>query len=295
MAEKWVQRSAADYARGWNSLLPTGPAWPRESTTVLQKVITGLSGIWGNPVESNAALLLNVESDPRSTNSMLPEWERAWGLPDLCVPIPPTNVALREANLVAKLIFLGSQDRNFFIAQAAAFGQTVTIREYAPYMCGVSKTGDTSNYNTDLPGNITAVTSAGTLTSSPTLQFTLVNANIFPGMLVYDVTNPAFIGIVSSINKVANTITMAANARSAIVSGDTLYFSNRMRWALGPPENRFYWTAKVVGLLSNWAGADLACLFRRWKPAQTQVIFDFSVLQDLDESLPWDSGYIPLF
>jgi uncharacterized protein YmfQ (DUF2313 family) len=295
MVEKWVQRTSADYARGWNNLLPTGPAWPRDLTTELQKFITGQSGIWGNPVESNAALLLNVESDPRSTNIMLPEWERAWGLPDICIPIPPTNVVLRDTNLVAKMTFIGSQDRAFFIAQAAAFGQNVTIREYAPYMCGVSKTGDTSNYNSDLPGNITAATSAGTLTSSPTLSFASVNQNIFPGMLVYDVTNPALIGTVSSINKVANTVTLTANARSAITSGDTLYFSNRMRWALGPPENRFYWTVKIVGLLGNWAGADIACLFRRWKPAHTDIVFDFSGLQDLDESLPWDSGYVPLF
>src|SRR5258708_4932373 len=93
--EKWVQRTTVEYTQGWNNLLPTGPAWPRESTTALQKVVTGLSGIWGNPVDANAALLLQTESDPRSTNMLLPDWERAWGLPDLCIPIPTTNVALR--------------------------------------------------------------------------------------------------------------------------------------------------------------------------------------------------------
>lgn len=221
MTEKWVQRTSADYAVGWNNLLPTGPAWPRASTSVLQKVVIGLSGIWGNPVETNAALLLKIESDPRSTNLLLPEWERAWGLPDLCTPIPTTNVAAREANLVAKVTFLGSQDRAFFIAQAAAIaGQTVTIREYAPYMCGVSKTGDTHNLNTDNDG--------------------------------------------------------------------------KMRWQLGPPENRFFWTVKVTALLGSWAGADSQCLFRRWKPAHTEVVFDYSLLQDLDETLPWDSGYVAL-
>lgn len=220
MAEKWIKRTAAEYARGWNNLLPTGPAWPREPSSALQKVVAGLSGIWGDPVEANAALLLQTESDPRSTNILLPDWERAWGLPDICIPIPPSNIAVREANLVAKMTFLGAQSRAFFIAQAVAFGLTITIREYAPYMTGVSRTGDTHNLNTDNDG--------------------------------------------------------------------------KMRWQLGAPENRFYWTVKVTGLLGNWAGTDIRCLLLRWKPAHTQVIFDYSPLQDLDESLPWDSGYLAL-
>lgn len=217
--DKWVQRTADEYAAGFNNLLPTGPAWPRQPGTALQGVVLGLSGIWGNPVEVLAALLLKTESDPRTANVLLPDWERAFGLPDLCIPIPSTDIATREKNLVAKMIFLGSQDRAFFIAQAAAIaGQTITIREYAPYMTGVSRTGDTNNLNTDNDG--------------------------------------------------------------------------KMRWQLGPPENRFYWTVKVTGLLSNWAGADSQCLLQRWKPAHTKVIFDYSLLQDLRLTRPWNSGYV---
>jgi uncharacterized protein YmfQ (DUF2313 family) len=69
--------------------------------------------------------------------------------------------------------------------------------------------------------------------------------------------------------------------------------SNDYRWYIGPPEMRFYWTVHVGQIALTWfrcasgqAGVDphlrigvpedLECLFDRWKPAQTQVIFDFS-------------------
>jgi uncharacterized protein YmfQ (DUF2313 family) len=215
--DKWAQRDAADYRVAINHLLPKGLAWPRESDTVLQKVVHGLSGIWGGSVETLAALLLQTESDPRLANVLLADWEQAWGLPDQCIPIPSEDLDIRRTNLVTKMTFLGAQSKQFFIDQAEAIGQTITIREYAPYMCGVSRVGDTHDLNTDDDG--------------------------------------------------------------------------KMRWQLGPPENRFYWTVSVTGLLTNWAGADIYCLLHRWKPAHTEVILDFSDLAHLIGSRPWNSGY----
>ena len=65
------------------------------------------------------------------------------------------------------------------------------------------------------------------------------------------------------------------------------------RWEIGPPEMRFYWTVHFseVGLI--WfrcghgelgvdphlrfiAAPDLDCVLRRWEPAQTDLVFDFS-------------------
>jgi uncharacterized protein YmfQ (DUF2313 family) len=67
------------------------------------------------------------------------------------------------------------------------------------------------------------------------------------------------------------------------------------RWEIGPPEIRFYWSvapavASVIWFraASGQAGIDpharigiadeLACLFRRWKPAHTEIVFDYSSL-----------------
>ena len=66
------------------ALLPIGPAWPREYDSTLMALIGGLSQIWGD-VDGRAADLLETESDPRTTVELLPDWERAWGLPDPCV------------------------------------------------------------------------------------------------------------------------------------------------------------------------------------------------------------------
>jgi uncharacterized protein YmfQ (DUF2313 family) len=65
------------------------------------------------------------------------------------------------------------------------------------------------------------------------------------------------------------------------------------RWYIGPPEMRFYWTIRVTGARLTWfrsaqgqAGVDhhleiglaedLECLLDRWKPAHTQIVFDYS-------------------
>lgn len=214
----WNQLTTIDYVAGWNDLLPKGDAWPREPNTVLQSVVTGLSTVWGATVEPNAALLLVTESDPRATNILLPDWERNWGLPDICFPTAPTDVPTREKNLVNKITFLGAQSRSFFIAQALLLGQTVNIREYSPYQCGISGCGDTTNIEPDGLGSY--------------------------------------------------------------------------RWGLGPAENRFWWTVTVLSLTGSWVGGDSYCIVNRWKPAHTAVVFDYSALQELRFSRPWNSGYI---
>lgn len=221
--DRHVRRSAADYAVALRRLLPQGLAWPSNPSAVLTKVVNGLTGVFGY-VDERAADLLEIETDPRSTNELLPEWEEAFGLPDDCTPLPPTDPVVRRGNLVDKMTLLGAQSREFFIDRGVKFGETVEIREYAPYMCGVSRVGDT---------------------------------------------------------------------RMASLTDDLKNF----RWQLGPPENRFYWTVKITQLLSNFVGGDFHCVLRKWKPAHTEVLFDYSVVGEnmLDFSEPvWDATFIVL-
>jgi uncharacterized protein YmfQ (DUF2313 family) len=66
-------------------------------------------------------------------------------------------------------------------------------------------------------------------------------------------------------------------------------------WYIGPPEMRFYWMVHVDAARLSWfrAGSgqagvdphlriglntDLECLLRRWKPAHTDIVFDYSGL-----------------
>ena len=240
--ESWTQRTAAEYAQAWNGLLPTGAAWPRDPTTVPQKVINGLAGIWGGEVEEEAALLLTVESDPRTTLNLLPDWERAFGLPDLCLDEPLT-VDDRRTALLQRITLLGAQDRLFFIGIALVVGYAITITEYRPFMCGIDRAGD--------------------------------NRTIGNGSVMLDAYG----------NPILNTMgTPVANGQYS-----------EYPYMVGPPENRFYWTVHVMNARLSWFRAtsgqagvdphlriglatDLECLLRRYAPAHTQIIFDYSGL-----------------
>lgn len=216
-----MRRNGTQYGYAFLELLPTGQAWPRHPDSTLVRACFGLSNYWGT-VDGRAADLLEIESDPRKTVELLPDWERAWGLPDPCFP-DATTIAERQRMLVLYMTWLGGQSRQYFIDLAALLGYEITITEWAPFMAGISRCGDTRQQDLDDGGD-------GTV----------------------------------------------------------------MRWYLGAPENRFYWTVHVAGsytwfrtsegggqcginhLLDIYAAKNLECLFNRWKPAHTKVIFDYS-------------------
>lgn len=69
-------------------------------------------------------------------------------------------------------------------------------------------------------------------------------------------------------------------------------------WHLGAPEMRFYWTIHIGSLgyrqfhcnssqtgvdrlLAFATATDLECIFNRWKPAHTQIVYDYSPLGGL--------------
>jgi uncharacterized protein YmfQ (DUF2313 family) len=140
--DKHYRRTGVDYTSAFLNLLPQGMAWPRLVTSVLVKVVTGLAQIFGY-ADGRAADLLEIESDPRITTELLPDWERNFGLPDTCTPIPPTAVPARQTALITKMTLKGGQSRAFFLAQSALLNEVATIREYSPYQCGISRVGDT--------------------------------------------------------------------------------------------------------------------------------------------------------
>jgi len=176
----------------------------------------GLAEYWGF-VDGRAADLLERESDPRLTVELLPDWERAWGLPDPCFP-SATTIGERRAMLLLKMTLLGGQSRAFFEWVARWLGYQVTyIREWSLSMVGSSQVGGTR----DSHGNY--------------------------------------------------------------------------RWEIGPPEMRFYWAVHIAATSLIWfrcsvgqcgidphlrigTAPELECLFDRWEPAHTMVIFDYSNL-----------------
>jgi len=136
-----VRRSGDDYAHAFLSLLPTGQAWPRDPDSTLVSTCNGLADYYGF-VDGRAADLLERESDPRKTFELLPDWERAWGLPDPCFP-KATTIGERQRMLVLYMTWIGGQSRQYFQNLMEWLGYTVTIKEFAPFMAGISQVGDT--------------------------------------------------------------------------------------------------------------------------------------------------------
>ena len=241
MADQHIRRTAGDYAEVFAGGLPTGPAWPRDLDSIQMLVVDGLMQTWGR-VDGRFDDLLTVESDPRFTFEMLPDWERAYGLPDPCVGMQPQTIPDRRAAVVSKITTQGGQSRAFFIEAAAAIGYTISIYEYLPVVSGITRCGET---RTD---GVLAITHARC------------------GVAV------------CGIDRVG----------SAALSGSAEWI-----WRLGPPELRFYWKVKILNTRLTWfrcgsgrAGqdhlceigiaVDLECMIRRWKPAQSVVLFDYS-------------------
>ena len=163
-------------------------------------------------------------------DGLLPEWEKAWGLPDPCFP-KATTIAERQKMLVLYMTWLGGQSRQYFIDLMKYLGFEITIGEYAPFMAGVSRVGDTRPVH---PG------------SSP---------------------------------------------------GDPVSYlpDDHFRWYIGPPEMRFSWAVHLGTASLAWFRAssgqagvdphlrigipdDAECLLNRWKPAHTDLVYDFTSL-----------------
>jgi uncharacterized protein YmfQ (DUF2313 family) len=130
---------AADFLAALQGLLPQGAAWPRDPEALLTQTLDAVAERLA-AVQARIVTVLEAESFPPATAEMLADWERAFGLPDLCAD-PADGTAARRAALVARVIEQGGQSRAYFIAYAAALGFTVTITEFTPARIGQATIG----------------------------------------------------------------------------------------------------------------------------------------------------------
>lgn len=122
----------------FRQLRPPGTAWTSRITSVVQRLLAALADEYDRLIA--LLILLREEADPRTTISLLPDWESQYGLPEPCVS-PPTTFEGRRDALVEKVTRKGGASRAYFIARAAAIGYTVTITEYLPWTCEDDCTG----------------------------------------------------------------------------------------------------------------------------------------------------------
>lgn len=126
------------------SLLPRGIAWVDSVNNDLGRLLHALAEELARVDAREDALI--EEADPRTTYEMLPDWERAFGLPDPCVGSGLT-LEQRLETLYAKVTSTGGQSRQFFIDLAASLGYEITITEFKPYT--VNDSVDTPIYGDD--------------------------------------------------------------------------------------------------------------------------------------------------
>lgn len=135
-----VDFRAPEFLAALQAMLPQGAAWPRDPEAVLTQLLDAVADRLA-VVQARIVTVLEVESLPPVTAELLPDWERAFGLPDACAA-PDDSTVARRAALVARVIERGGQSRAYFIAYAAALGFTVTITEFRPSRIGEAEIGD---------------------------------------------------------------------------------------------------------------------------------------------------------
>jgi uncharacterized protein YmfQ (DUF2313 family) len=146
--------TSADYLRAFQTLMPRGRVWPKDSDAEQTAVFTGLTQIYArNTARANHLL---VDAFPATTYELLPEWEATLGLPDPCAGPAPT-IQQRRNQVVARLSNSGGQSIAYFVNFAAQLGFSVTITQYSQARAGILRAGQPCNgYDWNFAWKITA-------------------------------------------------------------------------------------------------------------------------------------------
>lgn len=132
-----------DYRQALQALIPTGRAWPRDPDTVQSAVLRSLAASFQRSDSDGLGILSGAF--PQTATIMLPEWEKALGLPDDCSIGEVDTIAKRQNAVVSKFISTGGQSKSYFIGIAKALGYNITIKEYRQARAGLSVCGDGLN------------------------------------------------------------------------------------------------------------------------------------------------------
>ncbi len=133
-----MARSAEEYTKLLQSLLPKGRFWTRDSSSDLKKLLEGLAQEFVR-IEERTEDLIN-EKDSRYTDELLSEFETEYGIPEYGEDLAITTEK-RRGVLTAKKNEFNSQHKGYYIELAADLGWTVIIQEYTPAWAGMVTAG----------------------------------------------------------------------------------------------------------------------------------------------------------
>jgi uncharacterized protein YmfQ (DUF2313 family) len=160
---QWKPRDAAAFTHALLAKLPLGEIWSRALGTPMVQVCRGLAGVVERWAARTARFLI-TEAFPPTSGDLLPDWERVLGLPEPCFTAAQTLEERRRAVLEKLQRRPGAQSRAYFLGLAVRLGyhetipsphavpaevpfeagrlNQVRIREFRPFMFGVSRFGD---------------------------------------------------------------------------------------------------------------------------------------------------------
>lgn len=131
--------SVEEYTKVFLDLLPPGDFFDTDSESEFYKLANALCQTFVDIDQSIDKLI--SESYPDTTIELLPEWEKNYGLPDLCTDYNE-NIQERQFDLTAKYAAKGGQTPAYFIQLAKLLGYDITITEYTPFRANVNHAND---------------------------------------------------------------------------------------------------------------------------------------------------------
>jgi hypothetical protein len=118
--------SAAAYLRQLRALLPPGKAFNYDPDSVVSKCLAAYADELAR-IDARGVQLIE-ESDPRTAEETIEQWEAMLSLPDEQVPVIPATLAERRIAVTQKYANRGGQNLDFFVRLAAACGYVVEDR-----------------------------------------------------------------------------------------------------------------------------------------------------------------------
>jgi uncharacterized protein YmfQ (DUF2313 family) len=132
------QYSTQQLTEQFMTLLLRGDCWPKDKNSNFYALAYSLMTIM-QVMTSNAAMVLN-QSRPDKVFNMIEEWNESLGLPDECLGANLT-IAQQQAQILAKFLGTGGQNKAFYISYAALLGYTIQIEEFLPWLVGINRPG----------------------------------------------------------------------------------------------------------------------------------------------------------
>ncbi len=137
------------YRRLLEKLFPRGLAWNKQDGSTFSKFLKALA-IELAEIECEGLRFID-EAFPDTTTELLPEWEKALGLPDECtVNFADQTIDERRIQVIQKLTRLGGQNAPFYINIAEIFGfPGALVFDLFPCVSGRCRSGDRLNAHPD--------------------------------------------------------------------------------------------------------------------------------------------------